>query len=135
MSTPLYLSLPTYAGFLIRAAWLRQHYQLAPCSFNKLLYRPHSTTAMLRLWNQDLTHRYEALPLGLNLFLHLTIYALQYLKSSNENDKTKREREREKSKVLKLLLSTYVIKNVQTDDILILTLTGFAITRCNTDCK
>lgn len=134
MPTSLYLSLPTYAGFLIRAAWLRQHYQLAPCSFNKLLYRPHSTTAMLRLWNQDLTHRYEALPLGLNLLLQLTICALQYLKSSNENDK-KGERERERSKVLKLLLSTYAIRNVQTDDILILTLTGFAITRCNTDCK
>jgi hypothetical protein len=50
----------TYAGFLIRVAWLRQHYQLAQCSSNKLLYKLHFTTAMLRLWNQGLTHQYEA---------------------------------------------------------------------------
>ena len=55
-----HLSKPTYAGSLIRVAWLHQHYRLAQCSFNKLLYRPHFTTAMLKLWNQDLTHRYEA---------------------------------------------------------------------------
>jgi hypothetical protein len=56
----LYLSLKNYANFVNRAAWLHRHYLLAQCSFNKLLYRPHSTTATLRLWNQDLTHRYEA---------------------------------------------------------------------------
>ena len=55
-----HLSKPTYAGSLIRVAWLHQHYRLAQCSFNKLLYRPHFTTAMLKLWNQNLTHRYEA---------------------------------------------------------------------------
>lgn len=44
---------------LIRAAWLRQRCRLAPCSFSKRLYRPRSTTATLRLWNRDQTHRYD----------------------------------------------------------------------------
>lgn len=44
---------------LIRAAWLRQRCRLGPCSFSKRLYRPRSTTATLRLWNRDQTHRYD----------------------------------------------------------------------------